>query len=149
MSVPSEALKSVIAGGAGAVPPRGAVNPLGDAAKANSPPSPGPITTPQPKEGLEQEAMIDISIALDLIEKAIPAFGSETPKGKALMTALKQLGGLFGEDRQKAQPLIPAQIAQLMQKFPGAGGGNPAAKAIGAIPPGMPAVQGAAPPQGV
>lgn len=137
MSVPPELMK-MMAGG-----PKPGAAPAG-APGANQPPAGGPMSTPQPKEGLDQAAMINMSIAIKMLEQVQGKFGSLTSKGQAAHKALGILIKEFGQEAQKADSLIPAELQQLMQTVPGAGGGPPAAKAMGAMPPGAPAVPAAA-----
>lgn len=98
------------------------------------------MSTPQPKEGIAQAAMVNLSMVFQLLEQSLPAFGSQSPEGKAILNALKTLTGVFGKDRQKSDALIPAELQQLVQSIPGAGGGSPAAKTMAAVPPGAPAM---------
>ncbi len=102
------------------------------------------MTTPQPKEGLHQAAMVNVSMVFQLLEQSLGVFGSQSEEGKSILSALKTLTTAFGKDRQKSDSLIPAELMQLIQSIPGAGGGQPAAKAMGGMPPTQPAVpQGA------
>ena len=139
MSAPPQELMKLIAGGAGQHAAPGA-DPMSAAAGGNAAPSGGAMTTPQPKEGVTQAAMISVAVALQQLETALPGFGSATPEGKAILGALKTLTAQFGKDREKAAPLMSAELMQLMQSSPAGGGGNPAAKAMGAMPPGQPAM---------
>lgn len=142
MSVPAE-LMDVMAGGGGKGTPPGP-GPLDQPQGANQAPAGGPMSTPQPKEGLEQSALINIAMVFQLLEQSLGAFGSPTPKGKAILSALKGLTTAFGDERQKSEGLIPAELMQLTQAVPGAGGGPAAAKAMGGMQPGKPAIpQGA------
>lgn len=133
MSVPKELMDVVAGGGKPGGPPA--------AAAGNQPPSGGPMSTPQPKAGMEQAALINIAMVFQLLEQSLGAFGSPTDKGKAILSALKTLTGAFGNERQESEKLIPAELMQMHQAVPGAGGGPAAAKAMGAMPPTQPAVQ--------
>ena len=46
------------------------------------------MSTPAPKQGQREAAMINVSMALDLIEQSLPAIGSETPEGQSLMSVM-------------------------------------------------------------
>ena len=124
MSVPPELMK-VIAGGAGksggAAPPAQGTPP--------GTPNGAPMTTPQPAEGEQQAAMIGVSLAMDLLEKALPPFGAESKEGQALMAAMSGLTKQLGEKRDSAKPLIPAELKVLMQQ---AGMKSPEMQAMGA-----------------
>lgn len=99
------------------------------------------MQTPEAKAGASQAAMINIAMVFKLLEQSLPAFGSTTDQGKAVLAALKALNGTFGaEQRQKANEFIPAELMQMQQAMPGAGGGPPVARAAAAMPPGKPAL---------
>ena len=134
-------LMQLIAGGAGA---KGAPPAVAPPAAPGGAPSGVPMTTPQPNEGEQQAAMVDISMAFDLLEKSLGAFGSESPQGQAIHKALGVMTKEFGEKRQKAKPLVPAELMQLMGSLPQAGGGSPEMKAMAGG--GAPAAAPAAPP---
>ncbi len=131
MSVPPE-LMSLIQGGAG----------TGGGPKAGASPQPmpgagpagAPMSTPQPNDGERQNAMISVSMAMDMLEQALPAFGSESEEGRALVGVLSKMGNIFGTARTKSQDLIPAELMQLLNTLPQAGGMSPEAKAMGQQP---------------
>lgn len=136
-------LMDVIAGGAG----KSGGAPVGMPSMGDDGASPAgaPMTTPQPAEGEQQQAQINISLAMDLLEKALPPFGAESAQGKAIMGSLTSLTKMFGEARDSAQPLIPAELKVLMQQAGmqspemaamGAGGAPEAAGGAGGPPPG-------------
>lgn len=92
------------------------------------------MAQPTPNDGARQMGMVHVETAMQMLEKALPTLGSNTPEGKACLSALNTLSQKF--QRQKSQDLVPAQIAemarsqqqsplaqQLMQQ--GAGGGAP------------------------
>lgn len=142
MSVPPELMK-LIAGGGGksAAPPQmpgaGGQPPGGGGAA----PGGAPMTTPQPAAGEKQNAMVNVTIAMDLLEQVLPALGSESEEGQTILGVLSKLSSKFGHTRAKSQELVPAELMQLMQSLPQAGGMSPEAKAMGQQPmqiPGMP-----------
>lgn len=93
--------------------------------QAGGAPVTAPMTSPQQNEGQQQAAMVDISMAMDLLEKSLPLFGSETDQGRSLLSALTGLSKTFGEQRDKGRQLVPAEIMQLMQSLPQGGGASP------------------------
>lgn len=97
------------------------------------------MSTPEPKMGTREGAMINLSMAMDLIEQALPAFGSESPEGVKALGVLRALSGMMGGRKQKAQELGSAEIMQMLQSLPQAGGATPEGKAMAAAPaiPGM------------
>jgi len=137
MSVPPDLMQLIAGGGgtAGGAPPQpqglpGVDSPVG-----------GPMSTPQPATGDIQAAMVNLSIAMDLMENSLPAFGSESPEGAVILRALSSMSGKFGSARSKSKDLIPAELQQLMEgmkpnpvqaAMAGAGGPPPG------MPPGMP-----------
>lgn len=132
----------VIAGGAGKT--GGSLEDAPPAAPGAGAPVGSPMTTPQPNEGMQQAAAIDVSMALDLLERSLPPFGSDSKEGKALFSALDSLSKVFGDRREKAKTLVPAELMQLMSSLPQAGGATPEMKALmgggapgGAAPPPM------------
>ncbi len=86
--------------------------------------------------------MVNVSLAMDLLEQTLPALGSESEEGRTVLTCLAGLSKKFGHTRAKAQGLQPAELQQLMAALPSAGGMSPEAKAMGQqpmqIPGGMP-----------
>lgn len=152
MSVPEEKLRELMGGsrsaGAalptppGAVPGAGAPLP-GAMSDAETPPMSAPMSTPEPKMGSKEGAMINIGMAMDLLEQSLPAFGSESPEGQKALAAIKQLSGLMGPRKNKTNELQQSEILQMLQTLPQAGGASPEAKAMSAAPiPGMPPAAG-------
>jgi hypothetical protein len=132
-------LTKLVAGGAGEGVK--APNPMDAAAQTNTPPVTAPMATPQPQEGSQQAAMVNMTMAMDLLEASLASFGSESEEGQALLSSLSNLSRKFGASKKKTEGLIPAEIMQMMQTLPQAGGGSPQAKAMNAPPP-MPMPQG-------
>lgn len=125
------------AGGAG-IPMPGAEPPTTPTA-----PMGAPMSTPEPKSGEREAAMINVSMALDLIEQALPALGSESGEGRKLLSALGTLTSILGPRKQKTGELQNAEILQLLQNLPQAGGGTPASKMIEQAPPNLGLMAGA------
>ena len=93
-----------------------------------------PMSTPQPAQGDKQNAMVNVSLAMDLLEQTLHALGSESEEGQAILTCLSGLSKKFGHTKAKSQDLVPAELMQLMQSLPQAGGMSPEAKAMGQQP---------------
>lgn len=101
--------------------------------------------------------MVNLGMALDLIEQSIMGLGSETPEGKMALAAMSSLSKLLGPRKPAANELQPAEIQQLIGALPqgmqpqsggapGAGGpppGAPPAPPPGAAPGGPPPVMAA------
>ena len=103
-----------------------------------------PMSTPQPPQGEKQSAMVNVSLAMDLLEQTLPALGSESEEGRTVLTCLAGLSKKFGHTRAKSQGLQPAELQQLMASLPGAGGMSPEAKAMGQQPMQIPGMAGMA-----
>jgi hypothetical protein len=148
MSVPEEKLRELMGGsrsaGAALPTPPGAGAPLpGAMSDAETPPMSAPMSTPEPKMGSKEGAMINIGMAVDLLEQSLPALGSESPEGQKALAAIRQLSGLMGPRKNKTNELQQSEILQMLQTLPQAGGASPEAKAMSAAPiPGMPPAAG-------
>ena len=105
----------------------------------SAPPMPAPMSTPEPKAGEREAAMINVSMALDLLERCLPQIGSETPEGRKLMSALNSLTSIIGAKKPSTDELQAAEIMQLLGNLPQAAGSMPGG---GGMPP------GGAPPMG-
>ena len=91
-------------------------------------PSAAPMSTPQEPEGQKQGGMVQIAMALELMQQALPQIGSHTPEGQSILKALTQLSKHFGKPDSKE--LIPAEVAQLVGNTPSVGGGGPDLQAL-------------------
>lgn len=112
---------------------------------ATAPPMAAPMATSEPKMGSREGAMINVGMAMDLIEQSLPSIGSETEEGQKLIAALRTLTGVMGQRRQKVGELQNAEILQLLQSLPQAGGATPEMKAMAGMPA-VPGMGGGAPP---
>ena len=121
---------------AGDMPPPGMA---GAGEDAGVPPMASPMSTPEPKMGSKAAANINIQMALDLLEQSLPAIGSETEEGQQVMKALNSLHKMFGNREAKNRELMPAEIMQMIQTLPQAGGATPEQRSIANAP--VPGVQ--------
>ena len=130
-AIPPE-LMALMNGGAGKSGPTPGAGPNPGSAG----PSPGgaPMTTPQAAAGDRQDGLVIVSLAGDLLEQALSKFGHETDDGQAVLDVLTKLAKKFGDTKAKTQELVPAELMQLMQSLPQAGGMSPEAKAMGQQP---------------
>ena len=148
MSVPADKLMELMRGSRSAsaplpVPeaPQGAT--MSD---AETPPMASPMSTPEPKMGTKEAALINISMAMDLLEQSLPAFGSESVEGQKALNAIRQLSGLIGPRKGKTNELQQSEILQMLQTLPQAGGATPEGRAMAQAPiPGMPPAGGMPP----
>jgi hypothetical protein len=145
MSVPEdkmmELMRSQRAGGKTAppAPPSPVEAAMSDASTG---PMSSPMSTPEPKLGNREGAMINLSMAMDLIEQALPSIGSESPEGQRLISALSSLTRIVGPKKGKTNELQTNEILQMLQTLPKAGGATPESMAMAA---GMP-IPGTPPP---
>ncbi len=152
MSVPEEKLRELMRGSrsAGASmptpPPASGTEeiPMGSMSDPETPPMSAPMSTPEPKMGSKEGAMINIGMAVDLLEQSLPALGSESPEGQKALAAIRQLSGLMGSRKNRTNELQQSEILQMLQTLPQAGGATPEGRAMQAAPiPGMPPAGGA------
>lgn len=54
-----------------------------------------------------------------MLEQALVAHGSTTPKGKSLMSAIQALAKGFGKDEDQAQAIMPAELKSALMSSPG------------------------------
>lgn len=69
------------------------------------------MAQPTPNDGARQMGMVQVETAMQMLERALPVLGSNTPEGKAALGALSMLSKIF--QRQQSQDLVPAQIAEM------------------------------------
>ena len=105
------------------------------------------MSTPEPKMGNKEGALVNISMAMDLIEQALPSLGSESIEGQKALAAIRALTGLLGPKKQKTGELQQSEIIQMLQNLPQAGGATPEGRAMSQAPavPNLPPMPGAAP----
>ena len=93
-----------------------------------------PMLTPEDKRGDQASAKVNVQMAMDLMQQALPVFGSDSEEGKKILQVLGSLARVFGETEAKTKELIPAEIIQMIQSLPQAGGASPEVKAIAKAP---------------
>ena len=154
MGVPSDQLMSLMKSQRDGATPMGTPPaPDSDAPQgmsgSSAPPMGSPMSTPEPKMGNREASMINISMAMDLLEQSLPALGSESPEGQKILSAIRTMTGVIGPKKDKVNELQPTEIMQMLQTLPQAGGATPEGKAMQQAPtiPGM-SPGGAPPPMG-
>jgi hypothetical protein len=105
------------------------------------------MSTPEPKLGNREGALVNLSIAIDLIEQALPAIGSETEEGQKALAAIRALSGVIGPGKRKVRELQSSEILHMLQNLPQAGGATPEGLAMMQTPAvsGLPPTPGAMP----
>ncbi len=136
MSVPPDQLMNLIGKQqqGGQSPNADLTPPPGPMGQEPTPPMGSPMSTPEPKLGNQEGAKVNVSMAMDLLEQALPAFGSETDEGKAILGAIGQMSKIIGQKRQKTNELQSSEILQMLQNLPAAGGASPVSKAMAQAP---------------
>lgn len=89
---------------------------------AGAKPGGTPMAKPQEKEGLKEAARVNIHISMNMLEQALPVFGSESKEGKSILKILNMLSKEFGQN--DASDLVPAEVLQMNKALPQAGGGT-------------------------
>ena len=84
---------------------------------SSTPPMSAPMSTPEPKMGNREGAMVNLSMAMDLIEQALPSLGSESVEGQKALAAIRALTGLIGPRKQKTNELQQSEIIQMLQNL--------------------------------
>ena len=146
-----EMIKGAKSGGAGmpgigAPPGADATNPMAPPPDASTPPLSSPMSTPEPKMGSKEAAMINLGMAQDLLEQSLPAIGSDSEEGKAVLAAINAINKTLGPRKNKTNELQQSEILQMLQTLPQAGGATPEGKAMAQAPiPGIPAMAGGQP----
>ena len=117
----------------------------GGMSDATTPPASAPMTTPEPKMGNREGALINLSMAQDLIEQALPSIGSDSEEGRAALAAITAINKVLGPRKSKTKELQQSEILQMLQNLPQAGGGTPEGRAMAQAPaiPNMPPMPGA------
>jgi hypothetical protein len=148
MAVPQDKLMELMRGprsaGGGSpsgisMPSNGMPDGAGAMSDAETPPMASPMSTPEPKMGSKEAAMINLGMAMDLLEQSLPALGSETEEGQKALNAIRVLNGILGQRKNKTNELQQSEILQMLQTLPQAGGASPEGRAISQAPiPGMP-----------
>ena len=149
MSVPPDKLMEMISQQRGGTAAPAETPPTMESTMSDQTTAPmsAPMSTPEPKMGNREGAMVNLSMAMDLIEQALPSLGSETEEGQKALAAIRQLTGLIGPRKQKTKELQQSEIIQMLQNLPNAGGATPEGRAMAAAPavPNLPPMPGAAP----
>ncbi len=102
-------------------------------------PMAAPMSTPEPKMGSKEGAMVNLGLAMALIKRALPAIGADSEEGKKILSTIKTLSDLTGKNTDGMEELKKSEILQMLQTLPQAGGATPEGKAMAAAPavPGM------------
>jgi len=138
MADANESVMSLIRGSAGATPPAPASPSVPTEQQSEAPPMASPMSTPEPKAGNKEGARVNVQMAMDLLQQSLPAFGSDSAEGKAILEIMKKLGSAFGAREAQTRELVPAEILQMISTLPQAGGASPEQRIAASAPtPGL------------
>jgi hypothetical protein len=84
--------------------------------------------TPQEPKGEQASADAGVQVAIRMLEHSMVAYGSDHKKGAACMRAINSLVKEFGQNEEKAQEIMPAELKTALM---GPGGDAAAAGAAG------------------
>lgn len=101
---------------------------------ADTAPMPSPMTTPEPQAGNMEQARLNVMMALDMLQNALMTFGMQSEEGMALQDVVSKITTKFGERESDTRQLMPAEIMNLIQTLPQAGGATPEARAVAQAP---------------
>jgi hypothetical protein len=141
MAVPQEELMKMIASQRDQATPGGMVETTEETvmSDATTPPMAAPMSTPEPKMGTKESAMLNLSMAMDLLNQSLPGIGVNSKEGKQVLDAIRVITGILGPDKERTDELQPTEILNMLQTLPQAGGATPESKAMSSAPaiPGM------------
>jgi hypothetical protein len=102
------------------------------------------MATPQPMEGMQKAARVQIQVASEMLQRELPHFPLDSDEFEAVSKALATLARAFGKSKDEDQRLFPAAIMNMLGAV-GPGSKGPGAAAMAGGPPGMPAGAGGPP----
>ncbi len=141
MAVPQEEMMKMIASKRDQATPGGMVEKTEETvmSDATTPPMAAPMSTPEPKMGTKESAMLNLSMAMDLLNQSLPGIGVNSAEGKKVLDAIRVITGILGPDKERTDELQPTEILNMLQTLPQAGGATPESKAMSSAPaiPGM------------
>lgn len=114
------------AGASPAVPP--GAQPAAAAPQGSAAPMGAPMATPNPQQGKQEHASVLVHIAMQMLEQALPGFGSQSEEGHAVIRTLDTLARKFG--KRDTGDLVPAEIMSMVRNMPQMGGGSPVQKML-------------------
>ena len=97
-------------------------------------PMASPMSTPEPKAGEQEKARLNIMLALDMLQQSMGMFPEKSKEAKTLEDVVRSITMSFGERESDTRQLIPAEILQMIQTLPQAGGASPAQREMAMAP---------------
>jgi hypothetical protein len=125
MAVNPQEMMDMLKQGQGATPSAEAPTPPAFEQEETTAPMASPMSTPEEKKGEQEKARLNIMMALDMLQQSMGAFDPNTPEGKTIEKVVAEITRRFGERESETRQLIPAEILQMIQTLPQAGGATP------------------------
>lgn len=100
-------------------------------------PMSSPMTTPEVPKGNQEQARLNVMMALDMLQQALGTFGEESEEGQTLARVVSDITRRFGEREASTRELMPAEIMNMIETLPQAGGSTPAQKQAAMAMPSM------------
>jgi hypothetical protein len=113
---------------AGPSPDAGSATPAGPAA--------APMSNPTEQEGLKAQARQGLQLAVKLLEASLLPFGTQSPEGKKILSAINSITKLSGESG--GPDLQQAEMKMLASKVGPQDAAGPKPPMPGGMPGGMP-----------
>lgn len=113
----------------------------------NGGPTPAPMTTPQPMQGMEKAARVKMQVLAKAIQGEIPNFPFDSKEAKTLVEVLKKLADTFGKSAEDDQGQMKSETLSMLGMLggrppggapPGAGGKPPMPPPAAGAPPAAP-----------
>jgi hypothetical protein len=101
---------------------------------AATPPMASPMSTPEEKKGEQEKARLNVMMALDMLQSAIGAFAPDSEENQTIQKVVADITRRFGEREGDTRQLIPAEILQMIQTLPQAGGATPGQRTAAMAP---------------
>lgn len=73
-------------------------------------PTSSPMGTPQPMEGIQKAARVQIQAASEMLQRELPHFPLDSEEFKAISNALGTLGKAFGKSKDADRKLFPSDV---------------------------------------
>jgi hypothetical protein len=73
-------------------------------------------------------------MALDMLQSAVGAFDAKSEENKTIEKVVAEITRRFGERESDTRQLIPAEILQMIQTLPQAGGATPGQRTAAMAP---------------
>ena len=121
MGVPSDQLMQMIKSQRDSATPTGVPQapevPTGMSENSAAPMG-SPMSTPEPKMGNKEAAMINLSMAQDLLEQALPAVGSDSEEGRSILNAIGVINKVIGPKNPRPTNCNLLRLCRCCKHYP-------------------------------